>query len=74
MRGERKKTNSVVQNDTVLVFPFFFLYINETASLWIKRAVSFKWVKLQISPSDPVPAPLVGRLFHFGPWSLIYAI
>ena len=25
--GERKKTNSVVQNDTVLVFPLFFLYI-----------------------------------------------
>ena len=25
--GERKKTNIVVQNDTVLVFPFFFLYM-----------------------------------------------
>ena len=35
-----------------LLFFFFFIYIYETTSFWIKRAVSFKWVKLQISPSD----------------------
>ena len=28
----------------------FYIYIYETASFWIKRVVSFKWAKLQISP------------------------
>jgi hypothetical protein len=42
-----KKMNSVVQNDTVLLFPIFiffcfFFSMYETASFWIKRAVSFK--------------------------------
>ena len=72
--GGRRKMNSVVQNDTVLVSFYIYIYIYETASFWIKRAVSFKWVKLQVSPPNSVLAPLVGRLFHFGPWHLIYAI
>ena len=43
VRGGRRKMNSVVQNDTVLLFLlFFFFNIYETASFWIKRAVSFK--------------------------------
>ena len=54
--------------------PFFFIYIYETASFWIKRAVSFKCVKLQISPPNSVPAPIVGCVFQFGPWPLISAI
>jgi hypothetical protein len=48
--GGRRKMNSVVQNDTVLAFLFFFFFLYETTSFWIKRAVSFKWAKLQISP------------------------
>jgi hypothetical protein len=49
--GGRRKMNSVVQNDTVLAFLFFFsFFFYETTSFWIKRAVSFKWAKLQISP------------------------
>ena len=47
--GGRRKMNSVVQNDTVLVF-YIYIYIYETTSFWIKHAVSFKWAKLQISP------------------------
>ena len=39
--GGRKTMNSVVQNDTVLVL-YIYIYIYETASFWIKRAVSFK--------------------------------
>ena len=73
IRGGRKKMNSVVQNDTFLV-PFIYIYIYETASFWIKRVVSFKLGKLQISPPHSIPAPIVGRIFHFGPWPLIYAI
>jgi hypothetical protein len=50
-RGRRKR-NSVVQNNTVLI-----LRINAIASLPIS-----------------VSTPIVGRVFHFSPWSLIYAI
>ena len=67
--------------------PFFFLY--ETASFWIKRAVSFKkkapeyafanqsliiFNHFNCVPTNSVPVPLVGRVFHFGSWPLIYAI
>ena len=43
VRGGRRKMNSVVQNDTVLLFLFLFLFLMyETASFWRKRAVSFE--------------------------------
>ena len=83
--------NSVVQNDTVMPFLFFFFNnIHETASFWIKRAVSFKsGARTRQVSNQPliifgffsiaslpisVFAPLVGRVFHFGPWPLNYAI
>jgi hypothetical protein len=65
--------------------------MDETASFWIKRAVSFKSCKtpkrvnLQSSPQlsfvpliaslpNSNPVPIFGRVFHFGPWPLNYAI
>jgi hypothetical protein len=65
--------------------------MDETASFWIKRAVSFKSYKtpkrvnLQSSPQlsfvpsiaslpNSNPVPIFGRVFHFGPWPLNYAI
>jgi hypothetical protein len=66
---------------------FFFNY--ETASFWRKRAVSFKsGARTRQVSNQPliiffpsiaslpisVFAPLVGRVFHFSPWPLIYAI
>jgi hypothetical protein len=61
----------------------------ETASFWRKRAVSFECgARTHQIPNQPliiffpsiaslpisVSAPLVGRVFHFSPWPLIYAI
>ena len=82
--------NSVVQNDTVLLSLFFFFFnIYETASFWIKRAVSFKsGARTRQVSNQPsiiffpsiaslpisVSAPRVGRVFHCSPWPLIYAI
>ena len=71
-------------------FFFFFLKMYETTSFWRKRAVSFKYgarnapmfrsapqlflfISIASLPMS-VPAPIVGRVFHFGPWPLIYAI
>ena len=83
----RRKGNSVVQNDTVLPPLFFFLH--ETAPFWTKRVVSFKYGTTRQLPNQSliyllfisiaslttsISALIVGRLFHFGPWSLIYAI
>jgi len=63
--------------------------MHETASFWRKRAVSFKCgAKTRQISTQPsilffssiaslpisVFAPLVGRVFHFSPWPLIYAI
>ena len=56
---------------------------------WIKRVVSLKkkvpeyafanqsliiFNHFNCVPANSVPVPLVGRVFHFGPWPLIYAI
>ena len=70
--------------------PFFFIYIYETTSFWGKRAVSFKdgarkrpnfnsalnYLLILSIASLPISvlAPIVGRVFHLGPWPLIYAI
>jgi len=85
-----KKMNSVVQNDTVLLFLFFFFLecmkrrrFGENAPFHLN--VAPKRAKFQISPQSSfcssiaslpisVSAPLVGRVFHFSPWPLIYAI
>ena len=71
-----------------LVPPLFF-YNYETASFWLKRAVSFKsGARTRQVSNQPliiffssiaslpisVSAPLVGRVFHFSPWPLFYAI
>ena len=80
--------NSVVQNDTVLLFFFFFECMKrrrfgENAPFHLN--VAPKRAKFQISPQSfffssiaslpiSVSAPLVGCVFHFSPWPLIYAI
>ena len=87
--GGRRKGNSAVQNGTFWFF-FFLLKMYETTSFWVKRAVSFKCGARNAPKIKPalqlflfipiaslpisVPAPIVGRVFHFGPWPLIYAI
>jgi hypothetical protein len=90
LRDRGKKMNSVVQNDTVLLFLFFFVFecmkrrrFGENAPFHLN--VAPKRAKFQISPQSSflssiaslpisVSVPLVGRVFHFSPWSLIYAI
>jgi hypothetical protein len=82
--------NSVVQNDTVLLFLLFFFLIymkrrrfGENAPFHLNMAPEF--ANVHISPQSsflssiaPLPisvsAPLVGRVFHSSPWPLIYAI
>ena len=63
--GGRRKMNSVVQNDTVLIFLFFFIYIYiyETASFWVKRAVSFKWLNFKSVPQIRSPPLLLAAFF-----------
>ena len=76
--------NSFVQNDTVLVFLFFYIYMKrrrfgENVSFHLnepnfKSALHhFLFISI-VSLPNSVPAPLVGRVFHFSPWPLIYAI
>jgi len=90
LRDRGKKMNSVVQNDTVLLFLLFFFLecmkrrrFEENAPFHLN--VAPKHAKFQISPQSSffssiaslpisVSAPLVGRVFHFSPWPLIYAI
>jgi hypothetical protein len=87
LRDRGKKMNSVVQNDTVLLFFFFLMFekrrFGENAPFHLN--VAPKRAKFQISPQSSffssiaslpisVSAPLVGRVFHFSPWPLIYAI
>ena len=60
--------NSVVQNDTVLIFLFFlfflfFFNIYETASFWVKRAVSFKWLNFKSVPQIRSPPVLLAAFF-----------
>jgi len=88
LRDRGKKMNSVVQNDTVLLFPFFFFLecmkrrrFGENAPFHLN--VAPKRAKFQISPQSSffssiaslpisVSAPLVGRVFHFSPWFRIF--
>ena len=65
--GGRRKMNNVVQNDTVLIFLFFFIYIYETTSFWVKRAVSFKWLNFK---SVPQIGPRPSCWPPFSLWSL----
>jgi hypothetical protein len=61
----------------------------ETALFWRKRAVSFECgARTRQIPNQPLiiffpsiaslpnsnPVPIFGRVFHFGPWPLNYAI
>ena len=56
--------NSVVQNDTVLIFLFlFFFFFYETASFWVKRAVSFKWLNFKSVPQIRSPPLLLAAVF-----------
>jgi hypothetical protein len=84
----RKKRNSVVQNDTVLVFFFFNMkrrrfgqnapfHLNKTRcqnASNFKSALNYLLFISIASLSISVSAPIVGRVFHFSPWPLIYAI
>ena len=59
--------NSVVQNDTVLIFLFLYIYIYiyiyETASFWVKRVVSFKWLNFKSVPQIRSPPLLLAAFF-----------
>jgi hypothetical protein len=86
--GGRRKRNSVVQNDTVLVFFFFNMkrrrfgqnapfHLNKTRrqnASNFKSALNYLLFISIASLSISVSAPIVGRVFHFSPWPLIYAI
>jgi hypothetical protein len=89
MFGGRRKRNSVVKNDTVLLSFFFLIkrmkrrrfgenapfHLNvapERANFQISPQLSF--VHFNCIPAKFIPALIVGRVFHSGPWPLVYAI
>jgi hypothetical protein len=85
-RGRRKR-NSVAQNDTVLLFFFlksmkrrrfgqnapFHLNMAPTCQLPNQSLIYLLFISIA-SLSTSIAAIIVGRIFYFGHWSLIYAI
>jgi hypothetical protein len=88
-RGRRKR-NSIVQNDAVLEFfflkknmkrccfgqnaPFHLNKARRHNASNFKSALNYLLFISIASLSISVSAPIVGHIFHFSPWPLIYAI